>query len=156
VAGDDGVGIVRVTPYVLPPQGEFSSPAAWSAATGPEKWNRQQGFYIYRANRLIQSGGWNRLRTSDEHTKLARVALDFYPALDSSFGINIAKAYVHLPQELREQLEPVVAQVVRRAGERYRRSEPKGTGGSSHGGRQGAGVAQRSRWEGGGGRAAPA
>lgn len=124
VVAKDGFGIVRVRPYVLPPQAEFSDTAAWNRASGPAKWNRQQGFYIYRANRLIQSGGgWNRLRTTDEHTKLARVALDFYPNLDTAFGINIAKAYVRMPSELREDLKPLVDQVARRADQRYRAGE---------------------------------
>ena len=131
VAGNTGVGIVRVRPFVVPPQKEFSSDAAWRRASGPTMWNRQQGFYIYRANRMIQSGGWNRMRAADEHTKLARVSLEFFPDLDSMFGINIAKAYVNLPQELREQLEPVVSQVTRSANERYRSEKPRGTGGSS-------------------------
>lgn len=121
VTGVDGLGIVRVRPFVLPQQTEFSDEAAWRRASGPAKWNRQQGLYIYRANRLIQAGGgWNRIRTLDEHTKLARVAVDFFPELDSSFGINIAKAFVQLPDDLRSQLEPIVTQVAREADRRYR------------------------------------
>lgn len=131
VAGDEGVGIVRVRPYVLPRQTEFSSEAAWRRASGPANWNRQQGFYVYRAHRMIQSGGWNRLRTADEHTKLARVSLDFFPDLDAVFGINIAKAYVNLPEELRGHLEPLVSQVTRRADQRYRTGTPAGTGRSA-------------------------
>lgn len=134
VAGADGVGIVRVHPFVLPRQTEFSSDAAWRRASGPANWNRQQGFYVYRAHRMIQSGGWNRLRTADEHLKMARVSLDFYPDLDAVFGINIAKAYVNLPEDLKGQLEPLVSQVTRRADQRYRTASPAGTGGSSGGG----------------------
>jgi hypothetical protein len=134
VAGPDGVGIVRVHPFVLPRQTEFSSDAAWRRASGPANWNRQQGFYVYRAHRMIQSGGWNRLRTADEHLKMARVSLDFYPDLDAVFGINIAKAYVNLPEDLKGQLEPLVSQVTRRADQRYRTGSPAGTGGSSSGG----------------------
>lgn len=123
VAGMGGMGIVRVRPFVLPHQTEFSDDAAWRRASGPGKWNRQQGLYVYRANRLIQAGGgWNRLRTVDEHTKLARVAIDFFPDLDASFGINIAKAFVQLPDDLRTQLEPIVTQVAREAERRYRAS----------------------------------
>ena len=77
VASENGKGIVHVKPYVLPDKIEFSDPAAWQRASGPLKWNRQQGLYIYRANRLIQWGGWSRMRTIDEHSKLARVAVDF-------------------------------------------------------------------------------
>lgn len=131
VNGEGGAGLVRVQRYVLPRQNEFSSDAAWRLASGPANWNRQQGFYVYRAHRMIQSGGWNRMRTSDEHTKLARVSIDFYPELDGVFGINITKTRVGLPQDLRDQLDPLVAQITRRAQQRYRSSEPKGTGGSS-------------------------
>lgn len=144
VSGEDAFGIVRVRPYVLPSQAEFSDDAAWRRASGPAKWNRQQGLYVYRANRLIQAGGgWNRLRTLDEHTKLARVALDFFPDLDEAFGINIAKAYVRLPQDLREELQPLVAQTARRAEQRYRQGGGSGRGPSGRGdqkeGRGGAG-----------------
>jgi len=140
VASNHGLGIVRVRPFVVPTQQEFSSEAAWRRASGPAKWNRQQGFYIYRANRLIQAGGgWNRLRTLDEHTKLARVALEFFPDLDSAFGINIAKAYVRLPSELRADLDSMVAQVAQRANQRYRSGErDPASGGRAGGGRVGS------------------
>ena len=121
VASENGVGIVHVRPYVLPDKADFSDTTAWQRASGPLKWNRQQGFYIYRANRLIQWGGWSRIRTTDEHSKLARVAIDFLPRLDSVFGINISKAIVKLPQDLRDDIEEVVNQVVRIASQRYRK-----------------------------------
>ena len=131
VASERGMGIVHVTSYVLPDKSDFSDTAAWQRASGPLKWNRQQGLYIYRANRLIQWGGWSRMRTIDEHTKLARVALDFSPNLDEAFGINISKAIVKLPIDLREEIEPVVNQVARIASQRYRK------GGDSKGGSSG-------------------
>ena len=69
------------------------------------------------------------MRTLDEHTKLARISIDFFPDLDLFFGINITKAQVNLPQELRELLQPVIAQVTRRAEDRYRTKDPVGTRG---------------------------
>jgi len=123
VASETGIGIVHVRPYVLPDKSEFSDSAAWQRASGLLKWNRQQGLYIYRANRLIQWGGWSRLRTIDEHSKLARVAVDFFPSLDAAFGINISKAIVKLPVDLHGELEPIVNQVVRIADKRYRKGE---------------------------------
>ena len=65
--------------------------------SGPLNWNRQQGLYIYRADRLVQWGGWNGIRGIDEHTKLARAALDFDTDLDSVFNINVAKMRVTHP-----------------------------------------------------------
>jgi len=120
VVSEGSQGIVSLHPYTLPGQAEFSDSAAWNRASGPNKWNNQQGLYIYRADRLIQWGGWNRLRTNDEHTKLARVSLDFSTDLDAAFGINISKAIVKLPTELRDEIQPVIKRVVSAAQARYR------------------------------------
>jgi hypothetical protein len=116
-------GEILVEPFVLPHQESFSSPQAHAAAAGPLRWNRQQGFYIYRANRMIQNGGWSNMRTLDEHTKLARVALSFDPRLDEAFRINVAKMRVQLPRQLREQIETAIGPVIRAAQATYRRSE---------------------------------
>jgi hypothetical protein len=112
---DSGKGSVRYQPFVLPTKDQFSTPRAFERVSGPEKWNRQQGFYIYRADRMIQSGGWSRMRTPDEHTKLARAAIDFYPDLDSAFEVNVAKFRVTLPPELKDQLEEPVERFVKLA-----------------------------------------
>ncbi len=117
-------GDVKVEPFILPHQQEFSSQEAFKLATGPLNWNQQQGFYVYRAGRLIQSGGWSRLRTADEHTKLARVALSFMPALDDAFKINVAKMRVQLPLQIKDQIEDAIKPVIKIAQERYRKKTP--------------------------------
>jgi hypothetical protein len=127
VAEDDVSGEVLFEPFVLPHQSRFSTPAAHERAAGPRKWNRQQGFYIYRADRLIQSGGWCGLRVQDEHTKLARVALSFTPKLDEAFKINVAKMRVQLPMQIRSELERLLAPVIRAADGEYRNSAGSGS-----------------------------
>jgi len=114
-------GKVTLQPYILPPQDMFSSRAMADAASGPANWNQQQGFYIYRAGRMIQSGGWSHLRAADEHTKLARVALFFPPALDDAFRVNVAKMRVQMPAALREGIREAIGPVVRLARETYDR-----------------------------------
>jgi hypothetical protein len=111
---------VRVRPYVLPAQVRFSTEQAHVAASGPKKWNGQQGFYVYRADRMIQSGGWNRLRTMDEHSKLARIAIDMPPEADEAFRINVAKMRVGIPEALRVPLRALGAGVVATAQDAYR------------------------------------
>jgi hypothetical protein len=130
---DGGKGTVRYQPYVLPQKEKFSSVRAFERMTGPEKWNRQQGFYIYRADRMIQSGGWCRMRTADEHTKLARAAIDFYPDLDSAFEVNVAKFRVVLPPELKDQLEEPVERLVKRAKAVYGGDKSRGAPSSGAG-----------------------
>ena len=111
---------VIVQPYLLPAQQHFSSPSAHAAAAGPNRWNRQQGLYIYRRDRLIQSGGWSRLRTLDEHTKLARIAVDIPTEADDAFRTNVAKMSVGLPDSLRASLRALAAGVVANAQDAYR------------------------------------
>lgn len=111
---------IPVRPYVLPAQIHFSSPEAHARAAGPKRWNRQQGLYIYRNGRLLQSGGWNRLRTMDEHSKLARVALDIPPEADGAFATSVSKMSVILPAGIRPEMRTLLSGVVTRAQEAYR------------------------------------
>lgn len=114
---------VRIEPYILPNQAQFSDRAAFEAAGGPRRWNNQQGFYIYRADRMIQSGGWNRVRAPDEHTKLARIAVLFERGTDEAFGINVAKMRVTLPRELRSQFEEIASDLAKKANAAYRQAD---------------------------------
>jgi hypothetical protein len=87
---------------------------------GPNRWNRHQGFYIYRRERMIQAGGWNRLRTLDEHAKLARIALDLPLGAEERFAVDVAKMRVTIPEDLRPGLRALAAAAVAAAQERYR------------------------------------
>lgn len=127
--GENGLtGSVLFEPYILPPEKEFSSPDAWRSASGPANWNQQQGFYIYRAGRMIQCGGWSNLRTPDEHTKLARIAVSFSPGLDEAFKINVAKMRVQLPAGIRDKVRNAIAPLLKIAREVYDRKESKPAG----------------------------
>jgi hypothetical protein len=118
-------GNVVLEPFILPHQTDFSSPEAFRAASGPANWNQQQGFYIYRAGRMIQSGGWSNLRAPDEHTKLARIAVSFFPVLDDAFKINVAKMRVQMPSVIRDAVREAIIPVVKLARETYDRKVPR-------------------------------
>lgn len=123
--GAKGRGDVTIEPFVLPSQSLFSSPEAFTRASGPRKWNAQQGFYIYRADRLVQSGGWCNIRQTDEHRKLSRIALSFNPRLDDEFKINVPKMRVALPGVVREEIEKWIRPAVKLAEEVYRKGSSK-------------------------------
>lgn len=142
IPAENGHGVVRLRRWVLPTRQSFSSPAEFDRAAGPRKWNRQQGLYVYRADRLVQWGGWAGVRGIDEHTKLARCALDFGTDLDSVFNINVAKMRVAVPSSLRTMLERPVQEACQAAETAYRKS-------SRHGGaEQGRAAADISATEG--------
>jgi hypothetical protein len=125
VDGVQGKADVVVEPFVLPAQSRFSTSEAWNRASGPERWNKQQGFYIYRAGRMIQGGGWNGIRTLDEHRKLSRIAVSFSPRLDEEFKINVPKMRVSLPSIIREAITRFVAPAVQMAEDEYRQRQCK-------------------------------
>jgi len=123
IENDGTHGELVIEPYILPPIKAFSTPQAHSKAGGPKKWNQQQGFYVYRNDRMIQSGGWCRIRTYDEHTKLARFAINFSSKLDGAFKIDVSKMYVSLPPQIRTQVSELTSPLVYRAREIYDNSE---------------------------------
>lgn len=117
----DGQSVsVDVRPFVLPAQHLFSNVEAHRRAGGPQRWNRHQGFYIYRRERLIQAGGWCRLRTLDEHSKLARIAIDLPIDEEDRFGVDVAKMRVSIPEEMRADLRALASATVAVAQGRYR------------------------------------
>jgi hypothetical protein len=113
-------GAVKFRPFILPSQSQFSSVAAHLRAGGKEKWNKQQGFHIYRAGRLLQSGGWCGLRTSDEHSKLARVLVEIPVGFDELFKVNISKMKISFPREIRQEASLKLAPVIKKANDFYR------------------------------------
>ncbi|MGY1988052.1 ATP-binding protein [Blastococcus sp. SYSU DS0669] len=120
LAAGERVGTVTLNRYVLPAKDQFSSLAKFEAMSGPLKWNRQQGLYVYRANRLVQWGGWAGIRGIDEHTKLGRASLDFDTELDDLFQINVAKMRVSVPVQLKQLLERPVNDLCIVANQVYR------------------------------------
>ncbi|MGQ0468045.1 MAG: ATP-binding protein [Sporichthyaceae bacterium] len=119
-----GVGYATLRGYLLPARDRFSTHTEFERLAGPLKWNRQQGLYVYRADRLVQWGGWAGLRAIDEHTKLARAALEFDTDLDECFNINVAKMRVTLPAQLRQGLERAVNELCVLANDSYRKASP--------------------------------
>lgn len=118
----DVSGNVALRRFVLPARDEFSSLEEFERHSGPLNWNRQQGIYVYRVGRLVQWGGWNGIRGIDEHTKLARAALEFETGLDSVFNINVAKMRVTLPPQIRQMLERPINELCAYADDRYRKA----------------------------------
>ena len=131
-----GIYNLKLQPYILPPHALYSSTKAHLHASGPGKWNKQQGLYIYRSNRIIQAGGWSGLRTSDEHTKLVRIALFIPSQLDDLFQVNVAKKHLTLPRELKSMLLKEIQPIIQRAQEVYRDKPVEGAGVLQSGGLQ--------------------
>jgi hypothetical protein len=96
---------IKVQPYVLPPKRRLSD-QEYERAAGPRGWLEQQGFYVYRNDRLIVAGGWLGLGgfRSDEKHVLARIAIEIPSTLDHAWSVDVKKASAHPPLGLRGSL----------------------------------------------------
>ena len=98
--------LVRVEPFVLPSPHKLTDVAAVDAAAGPKGWLDQQGFYVFRRNRLILAGDWLRIRDfrRDERYNLARIAVDIPAEADADWRIDIRKSSAVPPVGIRRHL----------------------------------------------------
>lgn len=63
-----------------------------------------QGLYFYRADRLLQIGGWNTLTVARPELEYARIAIDLTDVLTPHITINPEKAGLELDSDLRQAL----------------------------------------------------
>lgn len=107
----------KITGYVLPRKQNLSSEEEEDLRFT----NYNQGFYIYRENRLVFGGGWpHRLFSQDPHLNLLRVVLDFDHNLDDYFEIDIRKSKINFPVKMREELKKLLGPWKNEANRRYR------------------------------------
>ena len=115
----DGQHVV-VRPYVLPHRSKLST-AAQRDGAGLKGWNGQQGFYVYRNNRILVAGDWLGLGfQKEEHCKLARIALDITNASDEAWQIDVKKSTARPPAAITKDLLAIAKFTRDRAQEIYR------------------------------------
>lgn len=67
-----------------------------------------QGFYIYRAKRLIDYGTWFGMASKLEKTKLSRIQVDIPNSLDSEWSLDIKKSRATPPPIIRQELRNIL------------------------------------------------
>lgn len=101
-------GQVEAQCHVLPHKDRLQA-GEHDAAAGPDGWTAQQGFYVYRNERLLVAGSWlglgrGRSWTKEEAYRLARIRLDIPNAADAEWKIDIRKSTARPPVSIRERL----------------------------------------------------
>lgn len=98
--GDPAAPVI-VTGYVLPHR-RYLSDEQYDVAGGPRGWLEQQGFYVYRRDRLIVTGGWLGLPSLrvEERCSLARLAVEIPAALDYEWSLDVRKSMAVPPVTL--------------------------------------------------------
>ena len=101
-------GNIDVQCHVLPHRDRLTS-HEYDLNGGPAGWNAQQGFYVYRNQRLLVAGGWLGLGqprpwNREEPYRLARIRLDIPNTADADWKIDVRKSVARPPVSLRPWL----------------------------------------------------
>lgn len=112
-------GTVEVQCHVLPHRDRLKV-AEYERAAGPEGWTAQQGFYVYRNERLLLAGGWlglgqGRAWTREDAHRLARIRVDIPNTADHDWKIDIRKSMARPPVALRGRLSRLAEDTRERA-----------------------------------------
>lgn len=70
-----------------------------------------EGIYIYRANRIISSGGWNGLIKKAPRLQLARLKVEIGNSVDDRLHLNVAKSQVVIPHDLKKAFENYIEEL---------------------------------------------
>ena len=101
-------GLVVAQCHVLPHHDKLTR-EEFRENEGPAGWTAQQGFYVYRNERLLVAGGWLGLGNSkawnrEEAHRLARIQLDIPNTADADWKIDVRKSTARPPVSLRPWL----------------------------------------------------
>jgi hypothetical protein len=111
--------------YILPNKSDMTKDQEKRARYGLDN----QGFHVYREDRLIYSGGWlNRMFVKEPHFNLMRVEISFTHELDEYFQIDIKKSTISLPHVIRDEIKKRLVALRREAERRYRGATRRGAG----------------------------
>ena len=111
---------VRIKPFILPHQSKLTQ-EEFSINAGTHGWNAQQGFYIYRNNRLIVAGKWlipgmEKL----EQYRLARIRIDIGNETDSEWNIDVRKSIAVPPISIQKEIKRIAITAQRASAKVYR------------------------------------
>lgn len=98
---------IKIKAFTLPHHTKLR-PEEWERNAGRGGYVKNQGFYVYRADRLIIHGTWFGLCKQAELTKLARVRIDVPNSLDALWKVDVRKATASPPPVVRARLRRII------------------------------------------------
>jgi hypothetical protein len=82
-------------------------------------WFQEQGFYVYRGDRLLVSGDWLGLEKKRDYSKLARIEVNFANANDFNWHLDIKKSTATPPIEIRKVLSRIAKIAIMKSAKIY-------------------------------------
>ena len=111
-------GNVEITYFILPHMSEIGK-SEYENSGGSLGWLQEQGFYIYRGDRLLVAGDWLGLEKKRDYSKLARIAVCFSNENDFNWHLDIKKSTANPPIEIRRELSRIAKIAIMKSAKIY-------------------------------------
>ncbi|BCZ17829.1 ATPase [Helicobacter sp. NHP19-003] len=102
---------IEVTPFILPHHSKVSQ-VEWEKYGGRDGYVKSQGFYLYRAHRLLVYGKWWGLFKASEATKLVRIKIEISNDQDALWRIDVKKSMANPLAGIKEQLKRIASKAM--------------------------------------------
>ncbi len=109
---------IIIKPFILPHNSKVTQ-AEYEKFATIDGYTKSQGFYLYRANRLLIYGTWWGLHRAIDAHKLVRIQIDIPNNQDHLWGIDIKKSTAKPVPELRADLKRIIKQVTGKGSRLY-------------------------------------
>jgi len=109
---------VDITYFILPHMSEIGK-TNYENSGGSLGWFQEQGFYIYRGDRLLVAGDWLGLEKKRDYSKLARIAVNFSNVNDFNWHLDIKKSTATPPIEIRKELSRIAKIAIMKSAKIY-------------------------------------
>jgi hypothetical protein len=114
----ESFGNVEITYFILPHMSEIGK-TDYEKTGGSLGWFQEQGFYIYRGDRLLVAGDWLGLEKKRDYSKLARIAVSFTNENDFNWHLDIKKSTATPPIEIRKELSRIAKIAIMKSAKIY-------------------------------------
>ena len=119
---------IQIKGYILPHINQLT-PEEIESLGGKGRMQSLQGFYIYRNKRLILAGGtWFKMSGKKQLQNLARVMIDIPNDMDVEWSVDVKKSSLHIPEDFKDKLKPVLKDVLETSTRVYTRRGKKAIG----------------------------
>ena len=98
---------ITVIPYTLPFANSLTTDEK-ALLGNPKSIFDEQGFYLYRNERLISWGSWMHMGIRSELNKLARIQVDIPSTLDSVWMLDVKKSSAKIPDKIKDRIRMAV------------------------------------------------
>lgn len=109
---------IKIQPYILPHHSKMSQEDYDRYAT-EDGYIKSQGFYLYRANRLLMYGTWWGLHKANDAHKLVRIKIDISNSQDSYWGIDVKKSIAKPHLMIRNDLKRIISTITPKSSRVY-------------------------------------